>query len=159
MHLYDINVKTIEGKDVNMGKYKNQVLLIVNVASECGFTSQYEGLEKLYQTYKEQDFMVLGFPSNQFGEQEPDTNQKIKIFCQEKYDVHFDMFSKIDVNGNHASPLYKHLKQEQGGFLWLDKIKWNFSKFLVDRKGNVIARYASTTSPLSIREDIENLLK
>ncbi len=159
MHLYDIDVKTIDAKDINMGIYKNQVLLIVNVASECGFTPQYEELETLYQTYKAQGFMVLGFPSNQFGEQEPDSNQMIKFFCQKNYDVHFDMFSKIDVNGNNTSPLYKHLKQEQGGFLWVDRIKWNFTKFLVDKEGNIVARYASTTSPLSIKEDIEKLLK
>ena len=159
MHLYDIDVKTIDGQNINLGRYKGDVLLIVNVASECGFTPQYEGLEKLYQTYKERGFMVLGFPSNQFGEQEPASDEKIKFFCHENYDVHFDMFAKIDVNGRDASLLYKHLKQMQGGFLWIDRIKWNFTKFLVDRDGNIVNRYASTTSPISIKEDIENLLK
>ena len=159
MSIYDFNVKTIDGKEISMSQYKDKVLLIVNVASECGFTSQYEGLEKLYQEYKDEGFMVLGFPSNQFGEQEKGSDEKIKFFCQQTYDVHFDMFSKIDVNGENADPLYKFLKQEQGGILWMDSIKWNFTKFLVNREGKVVDRYASSTKPQSINADIKKLLK
>ena len=159
MSIYDFNLTTIDGEEISMSKYKDKVLLIVNVASECGFTPQYEGLEKLYQKYASQDFMVLGFPSNQFREQEPDSNEKIKFFCQGTYDVHFDMFSKIDVNGDDAEPLYKFLKKEQGGFMWMDSIKWNFTKFLVDKDGNVMDRFAPSTSPKSIQKDIEKLLK
>lgn len=156
--IYDFNVKSIEGKDISMSKYKGQVLLIVNVASECGFTPQYEGLEKLYQSYKEKGFMVLGFPANQFGKQEPKSDKEIYFFCQGTYDVTFDMFSKVDVNGENAIPLYKYLKQEQSGILWTESIKWNFTKFLVDKEGRVIKRYASSTKPESIKEDIEKLL-
>jgi len=159
MNIYDFNVVDIDANEISMSKYKGKVLLIVNVASECGFTPQYEGLEKLYQTYKEQGFMVLGFPSNQFAQQEPDSNGKIKFFCQGTYDVHFDMFSKIDVNGENSSPLYKFLKEEQGGFLGIDSIKWNFTKFLVDSNGKVIDRYAPSTKPKSIESDIVKLLK
>ena len=157
--IYDFSVKTIDSKEISMSEYKGKVLLIVNVASECGFTPQYEGLEKLYQTYKAQGFEVLGFPSNQFGKQEPLGNEKIKFFCQGTYNVHFDMFSKIDVNGENAAPLYKYLKREQGGFLWMDSIKWNFTKFLVDREGNVVDRFAPSTKPLSIKSSIEKLLQ
>ena len=159
MSIYDFNVKTIDGENRSLSQYRGEVLLIVNVASECGFTPQYEGLEKLYQEYKEQGFMVLGFPSNQFGEQESGSNEKIKFFCQGTYDTHFDMFSKIDVNGPNADPLYKFLKQKQGGFLWMDSIKWNFTKFLVDREGNIVDRYSPSTKPKSISSDIEKLLK
>jgi len=158
MSIYDFDVKDIDGKKVSMSKYRGKVLLIVNVASECGFTPQYAGLEKLYQTYKERGFMVLGFPCNQFREQESGSNEQIKFFCKGTYDVHFDMFSKIDVNGKNADPLYKFLKKEQGGFLWMDDIKWNFTKFLVDREGNVVDRYAPVTKPESIAPDIEKLL-
>ena len=158
MSIYDFEVTDIDGKTVSMSKYKGKVLLIVNVASECGFTPQYEGLEKLYEKYKDQGFMVLGFPCNQFREQEPKSNAEIKFFCQGTYHVTFDMFSKIDVNGESAHPLYKFLKEQQGGFV-TDSIKWNFTKFLVDREGNVVDRYAPTTKPESIAEDIEKLLK
>jgi len=158
MSIYDFNVTTIDAKEISLKKYKGDVLLIVNVASECGFTSQYEGLEKLYQEYKEQGFMVLGFPSNQFGEQEPASNEKIKFFCQGTYDVHFDMFAKIEVNGENADPLYKFLKKQQGGFLWMDSIKWNFTKFLIDREGNVVERYAPMTKPKELKKDIESRL-
>ena len=158
MDIYSFNLIDIDGKEINMSRYKGKVLLIVNVASECGFTPQYEGLEKLYQIYKDKDFMVLGFPSNQFAKQEPDSDEKIKFFCQGTYDVHFDMFSKIDVNGDNATPLYNHLKKEQGGFL-TDSIKWNFTKFLVDSSGKVVQRYAPSTKPESIKEDIARLIK
>jgi len=158
VNVYDFNVTNIDGKEIPMSKYKDRVLLIVNVASECGFTPQYEGLEKLYQTYKDRGFMVLGFPSNQFGKQEPKSDKEIYFFCQGTYDVHFDMFAKIDVNGDNAIPLYKYLKQKQSGILWTESIKWNFTKFLVDKEGTVIKRYASSTKPQSIAEDIEKLL-
>ncbi len=159
MSIYDFNVKSIDGAKVSLSNYKGKVLLIVNVASECGFTSQYKDLENLYQTYKDKGFMVLGFPSNQFAKQEPASNKQIKFFCHENYNVHFDMFAKIEVNGEGALPLYKHLKQEQSGFLWFDEIKWNFTKFLVDSEGRVTDRYAPITNPQSIKEDIEKLLK
>ncbi|MEA1956362.1 MAG: glutathione peroxidase [Campylobacterota bacterium] len=159
MSVYDFEIMTIEGKQVSMNQYKGKVLLIVNVASECGFTPQYAGLEKLYQTYKDKGFMILGFPSNQFANQEPKSNGKIQFFCHENYDVHFDMFAKIDVNGDNESPLYKYLKDEQGGFLGLDSIKWNFTKFLVDANGDVVDRFAPITKPKDIEEDIKKLLK
>lgn len=158
MSIYDFNLTTINGEDISMSKYKDKVLLIVNVASECGFTPQYEGLQKLYEEYKERDFMVLGFPSNEFGGQEPLSNEKIQFFCQGTYDVDFDMFSKIEVNGENASPIYKYLKKQQSGFLWSESIKWNFTKFLVDKNGKVIKRYGSSTKPKSIKKDIEKLL-
>ncbi len=159
MTVYDFNVTTIDGKVISMSHYKEKVLLIVNVASECGFTPQYAGLEKLYETYREEGFMVLGFPSNQFGKQEPGSNEEIIFFCQGTYDVQFDMFAKIDVNGDNADPLYKFLKSEQSGFLWTESIKWNFTKFLVDRNGHVVKRYGSSTKPENIKKDIEALLK
>ena len=158
MNLYDINVTTIDGQDISMANYKGRVLLIVNVASECGFTPQYEGLEKLYQEYKDDGFMVLGFPSNQFSKQEPGTNQEIKFFCQGTYDVHFDMFAKVDVNGGGTIPLFKYLKKKQGGFL-TNSIKWNFTKFLVNREGKVVNRFSSATKPKDIAKSIKKLLK
>jgi len=159
MSIYDFDVKNIDGKFISMRQYKGKVLLIVNVASKCGFTPQYEGLEKLYDTYKDEGFMVLGFPSNQFMSQEPGSNKEIKFFCQKTYDVAFDMFEKVDVNGDDADPLYKFLKKEKGGFMWMDGIKWNFTKFLVDRKGNVVKRYGPSTKPSEINVDIEKLLR
>ena len=158
MTFYDFDVTTIDDEEVSLSKYKGKVLLVVNVASECGFTPQYEGLEKLYKKYKDQGFMVLGFPSNQFAGQEPASNEKIKYFCQGTYSVDFDMFAKIEVNGENASPLYKYLKKEQGGFLWMDSIKWNFTKFLIDRNGNVVDRFAPQTRPANIEYEIKKLL-
>ena len=159
MSIYDFNVKTIDGQEISMSKYKGKVLLIVNVASRCGFTSQYEGLEKLFEKYKNEDFMVLGFPSNQFANQEPESNDKIKEFCSLTYDVKFDMFAKVDVNGENEAPIYKFLKSNQKGILGTENIKWNFTKFLVDKEGNILDRYASTTTPESIEKDIIKLLK
>ena len=159
MSIYDFEVKNINGKTISMKKYTGKVFLIVNVASECGLTYQYEGLEKLYQKYKNKNFMILGFPSNQFSNQEPGTDKEIKFFCTSKYNVHFDMFSKIEVNGDGADPLYKYLKKEKGGFLGFDSIKWNFTKFLVDSNGKVIKRYGSSTNPMKLEKDIEKLLK
>ena len=159
MSIYDFNVKTIDGEEVSMSKYKGKVLLIVNVASKCGFTSQYEGLENLYEKYKNQDFMVLWFPSNQFANQEPESNDKIKEFCSLTYEVKFDMFSKIDVNGENEAPIYKFLKSNQKGILGTENIKWNFTKFLVDKNGVIVDRFGSATSPKSIEKDIVELLK
>ena len=159
MSIYDFNVKTIDGEEISMSKYKGKVLLIVNVASKCGFTSQYEGLEKLFEKYKNEDFMILGFPSNQFANQEPESNEKIKEFCSLTYDVKFDMFAKIDVNGQNEAPLYKFLKSNQKGILGTENIKWNFTKFLVDKEGNIVDRFATTTTPESLEEQIVKLLK
>jgi glutathione peroxidase len=159
MNIYDFNVKTIDGKEISMSQYKGKVLLIVNVASKCGFTSQYEGLEKLFEKYKNEDFMILGFPSNQFANQEPESNEKIKEFCSLTYDVKFDMFAKVDVNGENEAPLYKFLKSSQKGILGTENIKWNFTKFLVDKEGNIVDRFASATSPESIEDTIIKLLK
>ncbi len=159
MSIYDFNVKTIDGEEISMSKYKGKVLLIVNVASKCGFTSQYEGLENLYEKYKNEDFMVLGFPSNQFANQEPQSNEKIKEFCSLTYEVKFDMFAKIDVNGENEAPLYKFLKSNQKGILGTEAIKWNFTKFLVDKDGTIVNRYGSTTTPESIETDVKKLLK
>ena len=159
MNIYDFNVKTIDGKEISMSKYKGKVLLIVNVASKCGFTSQYEGLEKLFEKYKNENFMVLGFPSNQFANQEPESNEKIKEFCSLTYDVKFDMFAKIDVNGENEAPLYKFLKSNQKGILGTENIKWNFTKFLVDKEGNIVDRFAPTSTPESIEKEIIKLLK
>lgn len=159
MSIYDFNVKTIDGEEVSMSKYKGKVLLIVNVASKCGFTSQYEGLEKLFEKYKNENFMILGFPSNQFANQEPESNEKIKEFCSLTYDVKFDMFAKIDVNGENEAPLYKFLKSNQKGILGTENIKWNFTKFLVDKEGNIVDRFAPTSTPESIEKEIIKLLK
>lgn len=158
MTIYDYKVKDIDGKEISLSKYKGKTLLIVNVASKCGFTSQYEGLEKLFDKYKEQDFMILGFPSNQFGSQEPGTNDEIKQFCSLTYGVSFDMFAKIDVNGSNEDPLYAFLKQKVPGFLGSKAIKWNFTKFLVDENGKIIERYSPTTKPKDIEPEIKRLL-
>ena len=158
MSIYDIKVKDIDGQEISLSKYKGKVLLIVNVASKCGFTGQYEDLENLYAKHKDKEFMILGFPSNQFGNQEPGTNKEIAQFCRLTYGVNFDMFSKIDVNGENESPLYTYLKSEQSGMLGTKNIKWNFTKFLVDKEGNVVDRFGSTTNPKSIEEDILKLL-
>lgn len=158
MSIYDFTVKNIDGEDVSLSKYKGKVLLIVNVASKCGFTSQYEGLELLYETYKDKEFMILGFPSNQFSNQEPGTNKEIKEFCRLTYGVNFDMFEKVDVNGENAIPLYTYLKNESTGILGTKSIKWNFTKFLIDPYGKVIDRYGSTTKPKEIEPEIKRLL-
>ena len=159
MNIYDLNVKDIDGQEISMSKYRGKVLLIVNVASKCGFTPQYEGLEKLYDEFKDKGFMVLGFPSNQFSQQEPGSNQEIKSFCTLTYGVSFDMFAKVDVNGEETIDLYKYLKKQSPGILGTQNIKWNFTKFLVSKEGVVIDRYGTTTKPQSMKEDIEKLLK
>ena len=156
--IYEFEVQTITGDPVQLDSYENKVLLIVNTASKCGFTPQYEGLEALYEEYKDKGLVILGFPCNQFGRQEPGSESDIAEFCQLNYGVSFPMFAKVDVNGNDADPLFKHLKRSQKGLLGSEKIKWNFTKFLVNRDGEVVARYAPTVKPKDLAKDIEDLL-
>ena len=156
--LYAQTVRTIDGKDVPLADWRGQVLLIVNTASKCGFTPQYEGLEALQKQYGDKGFSVLGFPCNQFGAQEPGDEAEIASFCKLTYDVDFPMFAKVDVNGDAAHPLFKALKAAAPGLLGSEGIKWNFTKFLVDRSGNVVDRFAPTTKPEAIAADIEKLL-
>lgn len=158
-NIYDFKVNTIDGQETSLANYKGKALLIVNVASKCGFTPQYEGLEAIYRKYHDQGFEVLAFPCNQFGAQEPGDEAEIKKFCSLTYDVTFPVFSKIDVNGENAHPLYKFLKQEEKGLLGTEGIKWNFTKFLVDKHGNVVKRYAPTAKPESLGSEIEQALK
>ena len=153
MELYDIKVIDMEGKEVSLSEYKGKVLLIVNTATGCGFTPQYEGLEKLYKEYKDKGFEILDFPCNQFFGQAPGTDEEIHSFCTLKYDVTFRQFHKIDVNGKNESPLYTFLKAQKKG-----RIKWNFAKFLIDKEGNVVERYGSMTKPAAIEKDIVALL-
>lgn len=157
MSIYQFSAKTIDGKEKTLEDYKGKVLLIVNTASECGFTPQFEGLQKLYEKYRDQGLEILGFPCNQFGGQDPGSDEEISHFCQSNYGVSFQMFSKIDVNGENAHPLYKYLTQEVKGLL-SEKIKWNFTKFLVDKNGEVIDRFAPQKKPESIEKEIEKLL-
>lgn len=155
--IYDYSVKNIEGKDVKLSDYKGKVLLVVNVASKCGFTPQYKDLEILYKDYAGKDFEILAFPCNQFGAQEPGNEEEIKNFCSLTYDVTFPMFSKIDVNGETAHPLYNYLKESLPGVLGTKAVKWNFTKFLVDKDGHPVKRYAPTDKPLDLKSDIEKL--
>ncbi|GAA0862079.1 glutathione peroxidase [Sphingopyxis soli] len=157
MGLYDLSAKLPGGGEQPLADYKGKVLLIVNTASKCGFTPQYEGLEELYRDYKDRGFEVLGFPCNQFGAQEPGDAEEIANFCSLTYDVTFPLMAKIDVNGPNADPIFKHLKDEQTGLLG-SGIKWNFTKFLVDRNGKVVSRHAPTTKPEQLRKEIEELL-
>jgi glutathione peroxidase len=156
--IYDFSAKAIDGSEVRLDRYRNKVLLIVNTASKCGFTPQYEGLEKLHEELSDRGLAILGFPCNQFGQQEPGNAEEIASFCRLTYDVKFPMFARIDVNGADAHPLYTWLKSQAKGLLGSEGIKWNFTKFLVDRDGKVIDRYAPTTKPKAIRADIEKLL-
>jgi len=156
--IYDFTVKDNKGNDISLDKYKGKVLLIVNTATECGFTPQYQGLEELYKKYKDQGFEILDFPSNQFGGQAPGTDAEIQNFCTARFGTTFDRFAKIDVNGEKEDPLYSYLKKSQGGLLG-DKIKWNFTKFLIDRDGNVVERYSSQKKPENIAKEIEKLLE
>lgn len=158
MSVYDFKVKDIDNKEISLNVYKGKVLLIVNVASQCGFTPQYKGLQEIYTKYHDKGFEVLAFPCNQFGGQEPGTNAEIKSFCDVNYKTTFSIFDKIEVNGKNTNPLYVYLKQNGKGFIG-DEIKWNFTKFLIGKDGKVIDRYASTTKPESITSDIENALK
>ena len=156
--IYEIPVQTASGEIKTLSEYRGQVMLIVNTASKCGFTPQCKGLEALYRKYASQGFVVLGFPCNQFGSQEPGDITEIQNFCSLTYDVTFPLFAKIDVNGSDASPLFQHLKSAAKGLLGSEAIKWNFTKFLVDRQGTVLGRYAPTTTPESLEKDIEAAL-
>lgn len=156
--IYDFNAKDIDGKPQSLGDYKGKAMLIVNVASKCGFTPQYKGLEALYEKLEDKGLVVLGFPCDQFGHQEPGDEAEIKNFCSLTYDVKFPMFSKIDVNGANTDPLYKYLKHEAKGLLGSESIKWNFTKFLVDKNGKVVKRYAPTDTPESIEKEIAAIL-
>lgn len=156
--VFDFEVQTIDGKPVSMDRFRGKVLLIVNTASKCGFTPQFAGLEKLHQDYAERGFAVLGFPCNQFRSQDPGSNSEIYEFCQKNYGVTFPMHARIDVNGADAHPLFEYLKKSQPGLLGSTGIKWNFTKFLVDRQGNVLQRYAPNTAPDKIAADIEKAL-
>ena len=158
MKLYDIPVTTIDGTPKTMSSWKGRVLLIVNVASKCGYTPQYTGLEALYRTHKKRGLTVLGFPCDQFGHQEPGDEEAIKSFCSLTYDVSFPMFAKVEVNGPGAHPLYQFLKSARPGLLGTEAIKWNFTKFLVDRHGDVVRRYGPTDTPEQIEPDILPLL-
>ncbi len=156
--LYDFSVKDIHGKTVNLDAYKGKALLIVNTASQCGFTPQYKGLEALYKKFHAKGFEVLGFPCNQFGAQEPGNEADIESFCEVNYGVTFPLFAKVDVNGDEAAPVYKFLKKAKPGLLNTEAIKWNFTKFLVDRNGKVLERYAPNAEPESLAGDIEKVL-
>ena len=155
--IFDYSVKDINGQEVNLSQYKDKVLLIVNVASKCGFTPQYQGLEELFKEYKG-EVVVMGFPCNQFGAQEPGNAEEIKSFCSLTYDVNFPMFEKVDVNGSKAHPLYQFLKESKPGLLGTEAIKWNFTKFLVNKKGEVVKRYAPTDTPEKIKKDLAQYL-
>lgn len=156
--VYDFSAKDINGRDVQLADYRGKVLLIVNTASKCGFTPQYKGLQKVYDDYKDKGLVILGFPCNQFGSQEPGDEANISEFCELNYGVDFPMFAKIDVNGSDAHPLYQHLKESAPGVLGSKGVKWNFTKFLVDKDGKVVKRYAPTDKPEAIVKDIEKLL-
>ena len=156
--LYDIDVRTISGETQSLGAYRGKTLLVVNVASECGFTPQYAGLEALFRKYKDRGLVVLGFPCNQFGRQEPGAEDEIQRFCTSSYDVTFPLFAKIDVNGPATHSLYEHLKSARPGLLGTEAIKWNFTKFLVNTHGDVVARYAPSDTPERIERDLVKLL-
>ena len=157
MSIYDIKVKDANGNDVSLSEYKGKVLLIVNTATGCGFTPQYDGLQDLYEKYQGKGFEILDFPCNQFGNQALGTQEEIASFCSSRYGITFRQFAKIEVNGKNQSPLYKFLKEQKGGVLG-DNIKWNFTKFLVDRDGNVIERFAPTVTPEKMEKNIEEVL-
>jgi len=159
MSIYDYQVNTIRGEQVSLSNYQGKVLLIVNTASKCGFTPQYTGLQELYEKFKDHNFEILGFPSNQFKEQEPGSNDDIEQFCQLNHGVTFPLFEKIDVKGNTAHPLFQYLSKQAPGVLGSTAVKWNFTKFLVDSDGKVIKRFAPATTPDKIEHIIEDLLK
>ncbi len=156
--IYGFQVKNITGQDVSLESLRGKTILIVNVASQCGFTPQYSGLEALYEKYKERGLEILGFPCNQFGGQEPGAESEIENFCKTNYGVSFKLFAKVDVNGATAAPLYKFLKSSAPGLLGTEAIKWNFTKFLVDKNGNVLKRYAPTDTPEAIGKELEKIL-
>ncbi|GMV16109.1 MAG: glutathione peroxidase [Polyangiaceae bacterium] len=156
--VYDFSAKTIDGVEQKLEAYRGKTLLIVNVASKCGFTSQYEGLEAMYRRLKDQGLEVLGFPCDQFGHQEPGDEASIKSFCSTTYGVTFPMFAKVEVNGKGAHPLYEHLKHEAAGVLGTEAIKWNFTKFLVDKQGRVLERFAPNDTPEAIEAKLRAVL-
>ena len=155
---YDFSARTLDGTDVSLDAYRGKAMLVVNTASKCGFTPQFGGLEEMYEKYKDKGLEILGFPCNQFGKQDPGSNDEIMEFCQLNYGVSFPMFGKIEVNGANADPLFKYLKKAAPGALGTEGIKWNFTKFLIDRSGNVVKRYAPKDTPKAIAKDIEKLL-
>jgi glutathione peroxidase len=155
--IYDFTARDIDGKEQSLAEWRGKTLLIVNVASKCGFTPQYKGLESLWREHREQGFAVLGFPCDQFGHQEPGDEAEIKNFCSTSYEVSFPLFAKIEVNGEHAHPLYQWLKKEGKGILGSEGIKWNFTKFLINREGQVVKRYAPTDTPAKIEKDLQNV--
>jgi len=156
--IYDFSALSLDGEGVSLARFRGKVVLIADTASQCGFTPQYAGLEKLYRSFRDRDFAVLAFPCNQFGAQEPGSASEIGSFCRQKYEVSFPIFAKIDVNGEQAHPLYRFLKASRPGIFGTERIKWNFTKFLVDRAGRVVRRYAPRTRPASIVPAIEQLL-
>jgi glutathione peroxidase len=158
MGVYEFAAKTIDGGEQKLDAYQGKVLLVVNVASKCGFTPQYKGLEALYRKYKDKGLVILGFPCDQFGHQEPGDENEIKNFCSLNYDVSFPLYAKVDVNGANAHPLYKFLKSEAPGMLGSEGIKWNFTKFLLDKSGKVVKRYGSVDTPEKIDKDVAELL-
>lgn len=158
MNFYDFSAKDISGREIKMDNYKGKVVLVVNTASKCGLTPQFKELEEIYKIYNNKGFEILGFPCNQFANQDSGSNEEINNFCQLNYGVTFTMFEKIEVNGENAHPLYKYLKNKSKGLL-SNEIKWNFTKFLIDADGNVVKRYAPVVKPSKIRTDIENLIK
>ena len=157
MSFYDLSAEQLEGGEFDFKQLEGKVVLVVNTASKCGFTPQFEGLEKIYQDFKDDGLVVLGFPCNQFGSQDPGSASEIGEFCQRNYGVSFPMMAKVDVNGSYTHPVYKYLKKAQGGLL-MDAIKWNFTKFLVNREGEVVERFGSITKPESLKSDIKKLL-
>ena len=158
MNIYDFKAKLTDANEVSLSDYKGKTLLIVNTASACGFTPQYEGLENLYRKYKDSGLMIMAFPSNQFGKQEPGSDAEIKEFCDLKFKISFPLFSKIEVNGDNAHPLYQYLKEALPGLLGSKAVKWNFTKFLIDKEGKPVKRYAPTDTPESIEKDIAAIL-
>lgn len=155
--IYDFKAQTSKGKELDFNQFEGKVLLIVNTASKCGFTPQFEGLEKLHKTYQDQGLVVIGFPCNQFAHQDPGSDEEISGFCQLNYGVTFQMMKKVDVNGDQASPIFKYLKQQAGGFI-TSGIKWNFTKFLISRDGKTIKRFAPFTKPKKLEKDIRQML-
>ena len=157
MEFYNLEAKKISGETVSMSEYKGKTIVVVNTASKCGFTPQYKGLEELYQKYKDQGLVILGFPCNQFGKQEPGRAQEIQEFCEINYGVTFPIFDKVDVNGSNAHPIFKYLKSNLGGFL-VSSIKWNFTKFVIDKNGKPIKRFGPTTKPEDMESFVVSLL-
>lgn len=155
---YDFSAKTLDGDDQSLSAYKGKAMLVVNTASKCGFTPQYTGLEKLWEQYQDKGLVVLGFPCDQFGQQEPGDADEIRNFCSLNYDVKFPLYEKVEVNGASAHPLWKWLKKEKPGLLGMEAIKWNFTKFLIDRNGRVVKRYAPTDTPEKIEKDLASVL-